>query len=145
MEQETINDSVWPLLLLLFFAATKLVARIFLRFICFLTCAPIFFEFLTFGFQGWDLSLDLLIWFLLRLNGGSSDLFLLVKEFSFPSDLDVEALPLVEDTLLLSLRKLRTVWIKPSKYCSTCSLDDDLWRIIATSVNFPNSLVGVVS
>ena len=38
-------------LLLLGFAATKMVARIVLVFICLLTCAHLFFKFLTLGFQ----------------------------------------------------------------------------------------------
>ena len=51
MEQEMPNESVRPPFLLLDFAATKLVACIVLRFILFLACAPLFFNFLKLVFQ----------------------------------------------------------------------------------------------
>ena len=51
MQQETTNESVRTLLLLLTFAAIKLVARIVLLFILFITCDHILFKFLTLGFQ----------------------------------------------------------------------------------------------
>ena len=47
MEQETHNESVRPLLLLLAFDATKLVSQIVLRFICLPACAPLLFKLLT--------------------------------------------------------------------------------------------------
>ena len=145
MEQETPNDSVWPILLIIDFVATKLVARIFLRFIWFLSCDPLFFEFLALVLQRWYLTLDIMSWFLLGIDGGRSDLFLIVKAFSFPSALNVELLPLVKYGLLLLVWKLRPVWVKSGKYCATCSLDDSLWCFIATSVNLPNCPGGVVS
>ena len=39
--------------------------------------------------------------FLIGLDGGISALFLLVEGFLFPSDLDVEVFPLVEDEFSL--------------------------------------------
>ena len=104
MEQVTPNEPVWPILILLYFASTKLVAQIVLRFICFLACAPIFFELLTLGFQRWDLALDLLSRFIFVIDGGNSAMFILVKGIVLPSAIDVEALPIVKYGLLLSVQ-----------------------------------------
>ena len=89
--------------------------------------------------------MDLMIWFLLGIDGGSSYLFLLVKGFAFSYSLDVEVLRLVKDLLLLSVRKLNTVWVKLGKYCVTCSLGTALWRFLVTSVNVHDSSGDVVS
>ena len=51
MEYDILNESVRPLFLLLALADTKRVARIVLRFICFLAYAHILFKFITLGFQ----------------------------------------------------------------------------------------------
>ena len=139
MEQEKPDGSVRPLLLLLDFLSTKLVSHIVLRFICFLACAPIFFEFLTLGFQRWDLALDLLSRFIFGLYGCSPAQFFLVEGLALTSTLDIEFLPLVKDRLLLSVRQLRTIWVKPGEYCANCSLDAAFWCFLATSVDVPDS------
>ena len=54
--------------MLLDFMATELVSLIILRFISFLGYAPLLFKFVTLGFQGLDLALDLLISFLFELD-----------------------------------------------------------------------------
>ena len=85
------------------FESTKRVAYIFLRFTCFLAYAPLFPDFLTLGFQRWDLALDLLSRFIFVIDGGNSDMFILVKGIVLPSAIDVEALPIVKDRLHLSV------------------------------------------
>ena len=97
MEEETPNDSVRTLLLLLAFAATKMVACIVLMFFGFFNCAHLFFKFLLLGFQIWDLALDLLSRFLFGLDGCSPVLFFLVKGLALPTSPDVESLSLLKD------------------------------------------------
>ena len=73
--------------MLLFFEATKLVARIFLVFIWFLTCAHLFFKFLTLGFQRWDLASDLLRRFLFWNWCMQTCFFFLSNDLHFPPPL----------------------------------------------------------
>ena len=80
MEQEKPNDSVRPLLMLLEFEATKLVARIILKFIGLPACVPLFLKFLTLGFKICNIALDILSCFLFGIYGYSRAL---------PSTLDV--------------------------------------------------------
>ena len=73
---------------------------------------------------------------------GSSDLFLIFKGLSFPSAFDVEAITLFGDGLLLSFWYIIPIWLKPSKYCATWSLDAALWRFLTTSSDVSHSLGG---
>ena len=113
MEKETPNESVRHLLMMISFASTKLVSHIVLRFVCFLACAPPLFDFITLGFQIWDLGLYLLNRFLSGLDECSPAFFFLVKVLALTSALDFESLPLVKDRLFLSVRLLVPIWIIP--------------------------------
>ena len=119
-----------------------MVARIVLRFICFLACTPLVFEFLKFGFQRWDLALYLLSRFLFVLDVWRSALFFLVKELALPSALDVELISIIREILFLYVQYCRPIWVKLGEYCATCSLDTALWWFIATIVDVYEYLGG---
>ena len=100
MEQETPNESVRPLFLILDFASTKIVAYIALRFAYFLACAPIFFELFKLGFLKIDFALDLLGRFLFVLDECS---VFLAEGLALSSALDVQLVLFIKNRLFVSV------------------------------------------
>ena len=140
MDLKTSNDSVWPLLLILAFMATRLVARIVLKVFSFLYGSPIFFDSVLLFFFKDEISTWILIrCFSLGLDGSNYPLFLFIKFFTFPSVFDVDKFPLIKDGLFLSFQKLRPVWVKSSKYCATYPYDASLWWFLTIIANFFDS------